>query len=294
VQARRLRRIDPRLSVRGVVSRLEDVPLGWLRGDVLLACVDSRAARRVVNTLAWRLGVPAWIDAGVHGDALLARVNVYRTAPEQPCLECAWDDSDYAMLEETYACGASAPAPTRAPAALGALAASLQAIECRKVLAGRWEQALVGRQAAISAETHRLQVTAFRPNARCRFDHETWAIADLEGGPDQLTLAGLFEGADEIRVAGQLFARRLTCPSCGAVRETSLRLAGRAARTARTCACGGALRPTGFDSLEWLRPEAVSSEERETPLDRLGLVAGDVLSVRAADRTTHHQIGGRR
>jgi sulfur carrier protein ThiS adenylyltransferase len=76
VQGRRLREINPALSVTVVVDRVENVPLGLLRGTVLLACLDSRAARRTVNAAAWRNGIP-WIDAGVNGEELLARVNVY-------------------------------------------------------------------------------------------------------------------------------------------------------------------------------------------------------------------------
>jgi len=114
VQARRLRRISPVLAVKAIVEAVENVPLGLLRGSVLLACLDSRAARRSVNLAAWRLGLP-WIDAGVHGDDLLARVNVYFPCPDQPCLECAWDDRDYQMLAQVYPCvGRDAPRATNA------------------------------------------------------------------------------------------------------------------------------------------------------------------------------------
>jgi molybdopterin/thiamine biosynthesis adenylyltransferase len=97
VQARRLREIDPTLVLDTFVSAVEAVPLGALRADVLLACLDSRAARRAVNTLAWRLGVP-WVDAGVHADGRLARVNVHRPGPEAPCYLCAWDELVVALV----------------------------------------------------------------------------------------------------------------------------------------------------------------------------------------------------
>ena len=302
VQARRLRRIDTRVAVKGFVARVEDLPLGVLRGDVLLACVDSRQARRTINTLAWRLGVRSWIDAGVSADGLLVRVNVYAPGPDEPCLECAWDDADYAALEVAYPCaGEAAPAPTNAPAALGALAASLQALECQKVLAEQWDLALVGRQVTLSAATHRHYVTSFSRNPQCRFDHATWTIAPVERTPAQLTLADTFELGGEagrgVRVAGQVFVRTLTCPACGASRETPLHLLSRLTRKARTCECGAALRATGFDTAEWLRPDALSTAERAATLAGLGLATGDVVSIDAPDGTTHHQlgrIGGRR
>ena len=111
VQARRLRRIAPALTVCPVEDTLENVPLGLLRGDVILGCLDSRAARRALNLVAWRLHVP-WIDAGVHGPDLLVRVNVHRPGPDQPCLECAWDARDYEIAQQDYPCRATCHLPS--------------------------------------------------------------------------------------------------------------------------------------------------------------------------------------
>jgi molybdopterin/thiamine biosynthesis adenylyltransferase len=300
VQARRLRRIDTHVAVKAFTARVEDVPLGALRGEIILAGVDTRLARRTINTIAWRLGVP-WIDAGVSADGLLARVNVYVPGPEQPCVECAWDDADYAALEVAYPCaGEAPPAPTNAPAALGALAASLQALECEKALAGQWDQVLVGRQVTVSAAAHRHVVTTFRPNPRCRFAHATWTIETVERTPDQLTLAEAFalgggaadaERAHGVRVEGQVFVRKLTCSSCGATRELPLHLVGRLPRKDRTCMCGQAMRATGFDTTEWLRGDALAAAECSRTLASLGVAVGDVMSVERSGETTHHQIG---
>lgn len=46
VQAERLRRINPALCVEAVLDDIEHVPLGALRADVLVACLDSRRARQ--------------------------------------------------------------------------------------------------------------------------------------------------------------------------------------------------------------------------------------------------------
>ena len=125
VQARRLRQINPALATRAFERPVEDLPLGWLRGDVILACLDSRRARMAVNQAAWRLGVP-WINAGIDATGLLARVQVFAPEDEAPCLECAWDARDYELVEQIYACqAATAPARTGASSSLGALAVSL-------------------------------------------------------------------------------------------------------------------------------------------------------------------------
>jgi molybdopterin/thiamine biosynthesis adenylyltransferase len=220
VQARRLRAINPALEVRAIGSAVESVPLGLLRADVILACLDSRRARQHVNQAAWRLGV-TWIDSGVEAAGLLARVNVYAPAPGNPCLECAWDERHYAALEQTYPCAASADAdapatppdaarapadavllaappgtpsyvaaPTAAPSYLGALAAALLAAECAKLLRGDAERAAVSRQVTYDAAHHRLHVAALRRQASCRMpDHTPWQIAKLDARPEELTVA---------------------------------------------------------------------------------------------------------
>ena len=121
-----------------ISAAVEAVPLGRLRADAILACVDSRAARQYLNQAARRLGVPL-IDAGVQSDGWLARVSVFRSAPDCACLECGWDQTDYDAIEQTYPChpGGEEPAPTNAPAHLGALAAALQVIELQRLLDGQ-------------------------------------------------------------------------------------------------------------------------------------------------------------
>ncbi len=301
VQAARLRRINPAVGVSAIDDAVEAVPLGRLRGAVLLACVDSRAARRSINTMAWRLGMP-WIDAGVRREGLLARMNVYVPGAGQPCLECAWDARDYQALEQAYPCGAgSAPAATNAPSALGALAASLQALECQKLLAGEREDLAVGKQVTISAVGHQHYVTRFAANPACRFDHATWDVERLQPGPAQVTLAQAFElgrkslATDEplrLQVTNQVFATQLWCVNCGQVRSVGLRLLGRLRPRERDCAdCGRRTRPGGFDVLEWLSDGELAPAVHRATLRRLGLRRGDLFTVAGGTRAAHFQLG---
>ena len=302
VQARRLRRINPALAVTAIVEAVENVPLGLLRGDLLLACLDSRAARRSVNLSAWRLGRP-WIDAGVRGEELLARLNVYVPGPGQPCLECAWDARDYETLEQAYPCaGEDAPPATNAPSGLGALAASLEALECQKWLAGERERVAVGQQVTISALTHRHYVTRFAHNPACRFDHEVWHVERVDRRPDQLTVGQLFAlgresagGTEPLRlqVAHQMFARALVCPACGQRREIPLRLLGRLRPSEQACAaCRQRMRAAGADLLEWLPEADIAPAVQEAPLRALGIRRGDVVTVAGGACAAHFQIGG--
>jgi molybdopterin/thiamine biosynthesis adenylyltransferase len=276
VQARRLQRINPQLRVEAIALAVEDVPLGRLRCDLILACLDSRRARQTVNEVAWRLGIP-WIDAGVLGAQMLARVNVYEPAPDNPCLECAWSQADYEAIEQEYPCagGSSSARPSDSPSALGALAASLLAIECQKLLAGDAGCAAKGSQVTIDARWQQLHATSFRRHAGCRFDHRRWEIAPLVCRLSEFTLGQALDLGGELRVMGQRFVGALVCPGCGR-REERFRL--RLNRPASRCrGCGRRLAPLDFalDQLDSRLP----AEIRGFTLAQAGILGGDVLSV---------------
>ncbi len=62
-QAEKLRRIRPGFGHAGLdmialQQRIEDVPRGLLKCDLIVSCLDSKAARQHVNEIAWRLKRP--------------------------------------------------------------------------------------------------------------------------------------------------------------------------------------------------------------------------------------------
>lgn len=304
VQKRVLREIDGGLAVEAIEAFVEDVPLGRLRGDVLLSAVDSKAARRSINAIATRLGM-AWVDAGVHGEAELARINVYRPGTDEPCHECAWDDEDYATIEARHPCGGGGgtAVATNAASSLGALAAACQAIACRHVLVGAWEAAGVGCQVVVQAAQHRTVVSTLRRNPRCRLDHARWEIAPLDADVTACTLAEVFAhgrrrlGTDPaadvgLGVVGQVFATRLACLYCDATRSFDPYLFARLG-AAGTCPHGhGPMQLAGFDAVEWLQASALPPALLAAPLAHLGLRGGDVVSLSHAEHVTHLECGG--
>jgi len=301
VQARRLLRINPDLRVHGIAEAVERVPLGQLRADVILACLDTRRARAYVNRVAWRLGVP-WIDTGVEGTALLARVNVYVPAAEGACLECAWDERDYQMLEQSYPCREFAEESfrTNAPSSLGALAGSLQAIECSKVLRGQWEKAAVGQQVLVAALDHKHYVTSYRRNPECRMDHERWSITKLGRDPrginvgQALMLAKRSNGDCSVglRMEGSPFVSRLTCIGCGETKPL-LRLQDRLRPGAQNCAgCGGRMMAAGRDLNERLEADALPRKVENRSLHSLGFRPGDLFSVGNRRGELHFELDG--
>jgi molybdopterin/thiamine biosynthesis adenylyltransferase len=296
VQSRRARQINPRLHVRPIHARLEDVPLGLCRGDFIVACLDSKEARRHVNEIAWHLNIP-WIDGGVEAGAMLARVNIYQPGLERPCAECAWDPRDYRLLDVRHPCDDGRPQshPTNAPACLGALAASLQAVEISKLLTGALDQALIGRQVLIEAATHRHFVTWFRHNPRCRFDHQTWKIRPLAESPARLSLRAAFRMAGDspgLGFAGKTLATRLDCPRCGFGRPVFKLRHRLDARERRCDRCGSELLASAFHTHARLDPATVPHGAENLPLASLGLRPGDVISLGAGAEETYVELAG--
>jgi molybdopterin/thiamine biosynthesis adenylyltransferase len=301
VQARRLRRINPRLAVTAVHTAIERLPLGALRGSVILAALDSRKARMAVNQAAWRLGVP-WIDAGVHADGMLARVRVFVPAEDQPCLECAWSQDDYDALEQSYPCAPGvAPGSTGAPSALGALAAALQASECDWLLAGDGAHGLAGREVLLDVRHHRHAVTTFRRNPSCRMpDHGGWRIGPLGASPDCITLDEVVALGSTLRgaatslglgIAGQRLATTLRCDPCETTHDTcqTERLARLSPQ--RCPRCGGRLRATGFDLRDFAPAAALPERVRQRRLADIGVRPRDVLTLRTPEVDAHFEVG---
>ena len=280
VQAEQLHRMRPELQVERLACAIEDAPLGRLRADLLISCLDSRRARQVVNEIAWRLGI-VWVDTGVLGAGLLARVNVYVPGPESPCLECAWSQEDYDALEQEYPCGADISHPTNSTSALGGLAAALAAIECNKILVGEMAQAAAGSQVTVDARRHKLEVTSFRRNPACRFDHKTWHIGHLDWDPDALTLREAVDLAGGLGIAGHRFERRLVCPNCGRTRA----LFGLNRPLLRCAGCRRRMTSPGFDALDKLDARSPDEFLRRT-LSQVGIRERDVITLGAA----HYEI----
>jgi molybdopterin/thiamine biosynthesis adenylyltransferase len=297
VQARRAQRLNPRLVVVAIADRIENVPLGRLRGHVIVACLDSKESRRFANEIAWRLGVPL-IDAGVEASALLARVNVYLPAPDAPCLECFWDERDYAQLATRHPCQPDEPKapPTNAPACLGSLAAALQAIECQKLLAGQFTTAAIGHEVLIEAATHKYFVTALRRNPNCRFDHRIWKISTLQADPSDLSLGaalrlGKHNGSASLTFGGRAIVERIDCPGCGFTRKV-FQLNGRIRLADRFCGrCNRQLLAAGFNMRACVSAGALSARDAARSLASVGLRGGDIFSVSNGRREQHYQLG---
>ena len=285
VQAEKMRRIHPRIDVIALQQRIEDVPRGLLKSDLLVSCLDSKAARQSVNEIAWRLNTP-WVDCGVLGSQNLVRVNAYVPSEDSPCIECSWGHSEYSLLEQEYLCGGNgAGYPTMASSALGALAAALTGIEIEKLLRGEVAGSVVSMQLIFDAEHHTVQLTAGRRNPWCRFDHRCWVVEPWNCQPKTTTVGAALQLLGSLQVEGHRFVKELTCPGCGH-REKSLRLN----RPLTRCpACDRRMASCGFGSLERIDSSLVG-EHLDLTLAEIGLCAGDIVSGGGKHRRMHHRI----
>lgn len=284
-QAERIAAVNPNLSITTYYDWIENLPLLALRGMILVACVDRRSARQTINRFARRLDCP-WLNAAVDAPSLFS-VQHYIPSSTSPCLECGWDQVSYDLLEQTYPCdgGETRVPATRAPAELGAMAAASLAVELRALTdpAAR-ESGLRSAQLMIDTATNARSLMRFRFNPRCRFDHQSWALAYRDLDPQSNSFADLFQSLDfddpAISVEGHEFATRLDCAACGRRTPITPRLYGRLGEEARRCVgCGGPLFAPGFYRLPALTRSALSPATLALPLAAFGFRRGDVLSV---------------
>ena len=294
VQAALIHAINPLIRVEPIEERVENVPFANLRSSVFASCVDNRSARQTINRIAWRCGIP-WIDGAIDGVSLV-RIGAYKPSQSAPCLECGWDEGSYELLEQEYPCNAgdlSAPA-TDAPAELGALAASLQAAELRKL----WndevgDTTLVGAQLMLDTATHTRHLSRFTRNEQCRFDHEIWEMKAVALKPREHTLANLFDAVGSksdlvVRLEGQYFATYLDCIEGGRSSSVGLSIYGRLSAGDRTCNCGGRMFAAGFFSFEAIRKSELSPRSLRLKLAVLGFHSGDVISVANTSGSVRH------
>lgn len=299
VQRSRLLRIRPDLRVTAIADRVENLPLGLMRADVLLTCLDTRAARQKVNERAWWLGIP-WIDAGVLGDQLLARVSNFNPRENAACLECGWSESDYASLEQQYPCDTSTEAiATNAPSGLGALAAALQALELQKHLSGEPASPNMAHEFLIDARGRQSYSTSLRRNTACRFSHQTMRARALRlrDGHESIraivqhhhAIAGEGSPVTTIGVPGQAFAQHLACPNGCAEYAIAPHVLGRIASDVLQCpGCGSPRIAPGFSSVTHLELTTLPDSALDLPVDALGLRERDVVTLRAHDGVVFH------
>jgi ribosomal protein S27E len=294
VQRRVLRALAPGLEITAHACRFEELPLGWLRGGVIVSCVDSRVARQTINAAACALGC-AWVDAALAREGHL-RARAF--LPGHACAECSWSAHDYALLAQRLPCDAApaAAAPTDAAIEIGAVAAGLLVLLLRRLAAPAADRAaLADTQWFYDLGSGRGWTARYAINPECRLDHERWDVVELGAGSlamsahDLLAHAGLPPADATLAAPGQVFVRRLRCPRCGTQRRVHHRASARTGPL--TCStCGSPLFAAAGDADEVLDARTTPAAVLHEPLARRGLRAGDIVELRAAGAKRHGQL----
>lgn len=223
VAAERLHEINPDVQVatfHGDVTR--DLGMGvYRRMDVVLGCLDNRAARLAVNRACWRVGVP-WIDGAM--DVLMGMVRIF-TPPDSACYECTMTEQDYELMNLRYSCPLLRPedlvqgrlltTPTTA-----SIIGALQVQEAIKLLHGLPVPA--GQGIYYNGQTYRTSLITYPRRAHC-YSHETYEhVIEVDVSVNDLTIGAFLKLAEQhtheevTLLLDQEIVRTFYCPQCKA------------------------------------------------------------------------------
>jgi molybdopterin/thiamine biosynthesis adenylyltransferase len=296
VQARRARAINPDLDVIGIAADVERIPAGLLRANLVVSGVDNRRARVHLNQLTRWLGVP-WIDAGVMADGGHARLTRLGADPAGPCLTCGWGPRDFALIEQRLPCvmeitgrrGPAADPATGTSSGLGALAASLAALEAERVLA---DAVAPNRPTdfVISADRWQSTATAWVRNPHCPTEHAVVASGgdpvSLDTRVADLVVAVRRAGRsfESLGVLGARFVGQVLCSRCGLV-PIAPRVLRAGDRSTPCQRCGRRAAVVGAGLMAALDLDGCDPPVFDLTLAALGCATGDLLSIGGRDET---------
>lgn len=281
-------------ALRGDVTK--DIGLGvFRRADVVVACLDNRAARRAVNQACHQVGRP-WVDGGI--DALDGMVRVFSPATaESACYECTLTPEDYRFLYESYNCPPRArPHEARVPTTTtaAAIAGALQTQEAIKLLHGF--AVASGVVTLFSGLSLQMRQMAYIRRPDCPVHYTFPAIVALPLRAGSHTVADLFDAltrvagdALEIQLPHVLLAT-LSCRNC-AQKQDIYRRYHDVPREEYLCpACGRERIPLIVDTLPL--GSLTRSSFGDVPLARLAIPPLAILGVTTSTGTIYVELSG--
>lgn len=267
VAARALEALTPGLRAEARVGRVEAaVGLGELaRADLVLGCLDSRAARIALADRRGAVGAPL-----LDGATGLWAGEVRPTLePDAPCYGCTLSPEDRGSTDAPWTCGdLSAADPAAAAAPLSALVGDVLALLAVQHLMG---SPVPPELRVLDARAGELRRVAWSRSPSCPFHHRL-PPARPSALDARATVAELLAelGADERALAPRPIQRQRRCRSCGYREERwGLPQSGTCPR------CGGALRPLSTEALDQAPPELALCD--------LGVPPGEILVLRHPD-----------
>jgi molybdopterin-synthase adenylyltransferase len=292
VAAERVRQINPDVQIIPLHGDITfDVGLGVVqRMDVVIGCLDNRAARLAVNRACWRVGTP-WIDGALNVADGSVRVFI---PPEGACYECLMTKQDYALANIRYACppgtvmeGVAITTPMSA-----SIIGAMQVQEAVKLLHGLPVQSAQG--VVYSAETLRTTHITYPRRADCPA-HQSFPpedVTSLSRGVDDLTVGALLEiaaaqlGERAVLVPPDKVVTYWHCPTCDTTEKVyrPYRLV-----VPSEVACPACSTERIFDVAATL---GSSDHTRDIPLAQVGIPPLHIVEVRTRRTRAYFELSG--
>ncbi|MCS6859241.1 MAG: ThiF family adenylyltransferase [Abditibacteriales bacterium] len=278
VAAAAVRDLNPDCRVFAVHGNvMTDVGLGVFADcDVVIGCLDNRAARLWVNRCCWKVGTP-WVDGGIQEISGVVKVFI---PPDSACYECAMTENDYRMINLKYACplltrddvieGKVPTAPT-----IASIIAGLQTQEALKIIHDLPVQA--GQAMVFNGVANNFYTTRYPKREDC-LSHEFYPepIA-LDLSAEEHSVADLFDavtghidGDVSLRLDRDLLVS-LYCPKCDSSREVLRPLTSVGMREGKCPTCGEMSQP---QTTHIIAPDSPLAQQ---PLSRVGVPLYDIV-----------------
>lgn len=292
----RLRELNSDVEILPLSGDLDDVlGLGLLRRmNMVFSCLDSRLARRSVNRMCHKLGIP-WVDGAMEN--LLGCVTVY--APDRgPCYECNLTTAEKVLMANTASCREIAlknlslgKVPTTST--MGSIVAAVQVQEAVKLLHGDFDRALVGKRLVMDCNINDIYVTELSRREDCeghfRFGDITEVPEFTVANTSAQAILSRFKqetGQDGYLDLGREIVVAMACEPCGTVETLAEPFHVVSEERARCEKCGQIRQLERTHRLRGNEPYA------EWPLNRLGLPKLEVLEVRGAGTALWYEMTG--
>ena len=293
VAAQRIRLLNPDVRVGSFQGNvIDELGAGIYRYiDVVISCLDNRAARLAVNRACWQLQKP-WIDGALGVLSGLMRSFV---PPNGACYECSMTELDYQLLNLRYSCppgftlvtGREPTIPTTV-----SLIAALQVQEALKLLHGM--EVAAGHVTYYSGETIRFTHLSYPIREDCPAHDVYEQVIELPLSVNDLTVEQFAQAITPFLapgLGGTIFLPRKVatfgyCPVCKE-REQIYRPYDEVMQSEATCpSCH-----TGriFDVTGTL---ATQSPPRDVSLKQLAIPQWHILPVRTGKQWLYFELSG--
>ncbi|WP_051324886.1 HesA/MoeB/ThiF family protein [Candidatus Solirubrobacter pratensis] len=263
--------------------------------DLILGGLDNREARLHVNQACWKAGVP-WIDGAIEG--LMGVMRVF-SPPGSACYECTLSERDFELLAARRACSLltrdemlAGKVPTVATSS--SVVAAMQVAEAVKLLHAAEPSGyeFAGRGVIYNGQTHD-HYTVVYPHREDCLSHDSYDLEHAAAVGRDVPFADILHralhdlGRDAVVELEHELVVDFQC-GCGR-RDTVLRPAIALRESDAACpACGARRRLTPTHRVDADSPAALL----EATPDRVGLPAGDVITLRAGLERTHLILDG--